>query len=337
MNFILFTNQGYPLQNSSLGQLQSDVGIVSIVCSSAWMLLLEYLSARRLCSSGYYPKYQNGALSNGFWAGGIERSHRDWDPVNRGAEEPQECFFCQKFIDGDCRATWGVVAVQRPIAFNAWSHMCHPFPQSFKDFSIKSWIDSLSWWHKFLLDDPLTVKKTNEHWFDFGFAHSHFLWTGRVCSVPLPTLAFCLGVVPQNPWSITCDNATEDFWLPLKAVQKIKTHIPPIGLLLSSRFFGTILAHTFLMSKSCVKIWWTVNQFKFNSLLIILNVNWQSDLTRDLTLSTLSYVFEVEGLQHEVCLPLVLGFLKRTCAIWTLVPWIGNVLHKPFVTFHKSQ
>ena len=66
MNFILFTSQGYPLQNSSLGQLHSDKGIVSIVRSSAGRLLLVYLSARRLRSSGYYPKYQNGALSSRF-------------------------------------------------------------------------------------------------------------------------------------------------------------------------------------------------------------------------------------------------------------------------------
>ena len=66
MNFISFTNQSYPLQNSSLGQLHSDGGVVSIVPSSAERLLLEYLSARRLRSSGYYPKYQNGALSSGF-------------------------------------------------------------------------------------------------------------------------------------------------------------------------------------------------------------------------------------------------------------------------------
>jgi len=66
MNFILFTNPGYPLQNSSLGQLHSNGGVVSIVHSSAGRLPLEYLSARRLRSSGYYPKYQNGALSNGF-------------------------------------------------------------------------------------------------------------------------------------------------------------------------------------------------------------------------------------------------------------------------------
>ena len=66
MNFILFTSQGYPLRNSSLGQLHRDGGIVSIVCSSAGRLLLEYLSARWLHSSGYYPKCQNGTLSSCF-------------------------------------------------------------------------------------------------------------------------------------------------------------------------------------------------------------------------------------------------------------------------------
>jgi len=66
MNFIIFTNQSYPLQNSSLGQLHNNGGIVSIVRSSAGRILLVYLSAHRLRSSGYYPKYQNGALSSGF-------------------------------------------------------------------------------------------------------------------------------------------------------------------------------------------------------------------------------------------------------------------------------
>ena len=42
INFILFTNQGYPLQNSSLGHLHSDGGVVSIFRSSAERLLLEY-------------------------------------------------------------------------------------------------------------------------------------------------------------------------------------------------------------------------------------------------------------------------------------------------------
>jgi hypothetical protein len=66
MNFFLFTNQGFPLQNSSPGQLHSDERVVFIFRSSAGRLLLEYLSARRLRSSGCYPKYQNGDISSGF-------------------------------------------------------------------------------------------------------------------------------------------------------------------------------------------------------------------------------------------------------------------------------
>jgi len=46
--------------------------------------------------------------------------------------------------------------------------------------------------------------------------------------------------------SITCDNATEKFWFPLKAVQEIKTHIPPTGLLLSREILWNHLgAHLF--------------------------------------------------------------------------------------------
>ena len=52
MNFILFPNHGYRLQNSSLGQLHSDRGVVSIVRSSVGRLLLLYLSARQLHYSG---------------------------------------------------------------------------------------------------------------------------------------------------------------------------------------------------------------------------------------------------------------------------------------------
>ena len=39
MNFILFTYQGYPLQNSSLGQLQSDGGVLEGFCWYTFQLV----------------------------------------------------------------------------------------------------------------------------------------------------------------------------------------------------------------------------------------------------------------------------------------------------------
>ena len=186
MNFILFKKQGYPLRNSSFGQLHSDGGVVPIVRNGAGRLLLEYLSARRLSSSGCYPKYQNGTFSSGFWAGGIKRSHRDWDPANRGVEGPQECFFLPKIHWWRLQCDMGRFVVQHPCACNAWSHTCHPFPESFKDFPIKkSLIDSLSWWHKFLVNDTLTVKKKwASIWFwVYSFSLS---WDGEIlqCATP---------------------------------------------------------------------------------------------------------------------------------------------------------
>jgi len=102
-------------------------------------------------------------------------------------------------------------------------------------------------------------------------------------------------------------------------------------------FFGTILAHNFLMSKSYVKIWWTVNRFNLTHYWAFsTSIN---DLTSQETslFPHCSPFLRSKVFPHEVHLPLVLGLLKRTYAIWKLVPWIGNVLHKPFVTFHKSQ
>ena len=62
MNFIPFTNQGYRFQNSSLGQLHSDGGVVSIIRNSAARLLLEYHSACLLRFSGYDPSFRDVAF-----------------------------------------------------------------------------------------------------------------------------------------------------------------------------------------------------------------------------------------------------------------------------------
>ena len=65
------------------------------------------------------------------------------------------------------------------------------------------------------------------------------------------------------------------------------------------RIYGTSLAQIFCMPSSKVKISWTVWQFKFNTLLIILTVKHRSDLTRSLTLVTFLSVFDVQGLPER--------------------------------------
>ena len=124
--------------------------------------------------------------------------------------------------------TWGVVVAQHPSACNDWSHTYHPFPESFKDFLIKGLIDSLSWWHKFLVDDPRLLKKQMRIDLILDLLILVFLRRGEFAVCHSRLWRFVLG-----SYSKIHDNATEEFWLPLKAVQKFKTHIPPIGLLLS--------------------------------------------------------------------------------------------------------
>jgi len=198
MNFILFPNQGYPLQNSSLWQLYSERGNACIVRTSVGRLQPLYPSAPQLHSSGYYPKYLNGELSSGFWAGGIKEVTGTENRQIERLRNNRNASFYQNIVNGDCSVTWGVVVGQHPSACNVWLHMCYHFlslpRSSHKKFD----------WQFVLVAQipcrrsPDCQRKTNEHQFDFGFAHSRFLGTGRVCSVPLQTLAFCLGVVLQN-------------------------------------------------------------------------------------------------------------------------------------------
>ena len=142
-------------------------------------------------------------------------------------------FFCQKFIDGDCHVTWGVVVLQHPSACNAWSHTCHPFPESFKEFPINSLIDSLSWWHKFLVDDPLTVKKKMSIDLILDLLILAFLGRGEFGVSHFRFWRFVSGLYSKIHDSSPVITRLKNSGSTLKAVQKIKTHIPPIGLLLS--------------------------------------------------------------------------------------------------------
>lgn len=92
-------------------------------------------------------------------------------------------------------------------------------------------------------------------------------------------------------------------------------------------WFETILTSTLFTHKSCSKMSITVNSFAFSLLQNIFHENRLSQITRVLTLCTLSPVFELEGLRSQGSSFTFVGHLRRPCAISTLVPWKGNI-HK---------
>jgi hypothetical protein len=79
----------------------------------------------------------------------------------------------------------------------------------------------------------------------------------------------CAFFLDQDPWFITCNHILQEISITWDSFRMIKTHVLLIILLLHWHIMKTILAHNFLMAKSCVKICWTVVWLKFNSLAII--------------------------------------------------------------------
>ena len=70
-------------------------------------------------------------------------------------------FFGKKFRHGDGSVTGSVVVMQHPSVRNLWPDTMNPFSESFKDLTIVLLINCLSLRHEFLMNNNLTVEKTN--------------------------------------------------------------------------------------------------------------------------------------------------------------------------------
>ena len=156
-----------------------------------------------------------------FWAGGIKRCHMDWDPANREAEE-QECFFLPKIHWWRLPCNMGHCCGAASKCVQCLVAHVPPFFWVFQRLPDKNF----DW--QFVLVAHIPCGRSPDcqknKWASIWLWICSFSlsWDGE--SLQCATPAFCFGVILQNPWCITCDNATEEFWLPLKAVQKIKTH-----------------------------------------------------------------------------------------------------------------
>jgi len=57
--------------------------------------------------------------------------------------------------------TGSIVVMQHPSARNLWPDMMNPFYESFKDLTMVLFINCLYLRHEFLMNNALTVEKTN--------------------------------------------------------------------------------------------------------------------------------------------------------------------------------
>jgi hypothetical protein len=117
--------------------------------------------------------------------------------------------------------------------------------------------------------------------------------------VPLQTLSFGVRIVFQNPRFITCYDMFENFLSFSMRSRRSRHTFLRFFFCSLVRIFGTNLGQIFCMPSSKVKISWTVWRFKFNTLLLILTVKGQSDLTRSLTMVTFSSVFDMQSLPER--------------------------------------
>ena len=123
-----------------------------------------------------------------------------------------------------------------------------------KDFPIKSLIDSLSWWHKFLVHDYLTFKKTNEHDLIFDSLILAFLGRREFAVRHSKIWRFVSGSYSKIHDSSTVTTRLKNSGSLSRRSRRSRHTSLRLAFCSVVRFFATILAHTFLMSKSCVKI-----------------------------------------------------------------------------------
>jgi len=116
------------------------------------------------------------------------------------------------------------------------------------------------------MNNPSNIKKSQQHYFDSWFGPMKFFWSWGIGSLPLCTLPLRFRVVLVDLCFITCDDTA----CLCKRSWKIVTLLCFCSSVSS---FGTIFAHTFLMSGSSVKIFLTVSLSMFTCSAMLLTVS----------------------------------------------------------------
>ena len=123
--------------------------------------------------------------------------------------------FRQKLLHKVRWMRWGVIVMKKPVT--AWpetrSFSSHGITQSFQNFNVIFFVDSLTSWSKFVVHNTLTIEKNNQHWLDMAPTLTCFFRPWLVWTLSLWRLLFSFRILTINPWIITSNNLLKDIFI----------------------------------------------------------------------------------------------------------------------------
>ena len=136
----------------------------------------------------------------------------------------------------------------RPMSWQKFgSFLPNFFTQPFQYFQIVKFVDCLSSWYKFIMNNPSNIKKSQQHCCNSWFGLTEYFWSWGIGSLPLCTLPLRFRVVLVDLCFVTCDDTAQNVILPL---QKVLANCDSSLLL----FFGELLWDHFCTHLPHVKI-----------------------------------------------------------------------------------
>jgi len=149
--------------------------------------------------------------------------------------------------------------MQHPRVRNLWPDTVNPFSESFNVLTIVLFINCLSWRHKFLMNNALTVEKTNEQRFlIFDLLILAFFGRGELLLCHSELCCLVSGSYSQIHVLSPVMTCLKNFFVIFNAFKKIQAHIPLVFLLFIGENFWDQLGTNFLHLQFEIKISWMV-------------------------------------------------------------------------------
>jgi hypothetical protein len=140
-----------------------------------------------------------------------------------------------------------------PVVCNFHFNLYPSSSQTVQDLMIMFWIHcGIKWW-KLFMNYPMRKKSWQSP--EFWVAHASFLLSWRFWHISFLTLPLGFRVKMGRPTFFTCYDPIKKIWISLGLSSISADTVIQHALWSRLKFFGIIIAHTFLVLRYCVTIW----------------------------------------------------------------------------------